>query len=79
MTTIGMEKGIQQERHEYLSRLIYIFLLQIFTDKMMRDRIEAGLQPSAMETSLREEREEGKGSEAGVATPDCSVAVETPS
>jgi len=45
MTTIGMETGIQQERHEYLSRLIYIFLLQIFADKMTRDRIETGRAP----------------------------------
>lgn len=72
MTTIGMETGIQQQRqqqHEYLSRLIYIFLLQIFTDKMTRDRIEAGPQPSAMETSSREEsrgrkRGEGRGNGA---------------
>lgn len=34
-------RGAQEEQHEYLSRLIYIFLLQIFTDKMTRDRIEA--------------------------------------
>lgn len=32
---------VQEEQHEYLSQLIYIFLLQIFTDKMTRDRIEA--------------------------------------
>lgn len=38
----GWRTGMQQEQHEYLSRLIYIFLLQIFTDKMTRDRIEAG-------------------------------------
>lgn len=39
----GTERGgrVQEEQHEYLSRLIYIFLLQIFTDKMTRDRIEA--------------------------------------
>lgn len=70
MTTIGMEKGIQQERHEYLSRLIYIFLLQIFTDKMTRNRIEAGPQPSAMKTSLRKEREEGKREASRQATLD---------
>lgn len=63
MTTIGIETWIQQEQHEYLSRLIYIFLLQIFTDKMTRDRIEAGPQSSAMETSSWEEtrgRKEGR-------------------
>ena len=69
MTTIGIETGIQQEQHEYLSRLIYIFLLQIFTDKMTRFRIETGPQPSAMETSLREEsrEEEEEEKEASIA------------
>lgn len=87
MTTIGMETGIQQQQqqqqHEYLSRLIYIFLLQIFTDKMTRDRIEAGPQPSAMETSSREEsrgrkrgegegeRAEGRGSAAKMLDAPC--------
>lgn len=64
MTTIGIETWIQQEQHEYLSRLIYIFLLQIFTDKMTRDRIEAGPQPSGMETSSREVDAGGKGGRA---------------
>lgn len=79
MTTIGMETGIQQQQHEYLSRLIYIFLLQIFTDKMTRDRIEAGPQPSAMETSSREEsrgrkRGEGEGGTGGGKRERCEDA-----
>lgn len=74
-----METEIQQEQHEYLSRLIYIFLLQIFTDKMTRDRIEAGL--STMETSSREvDAEEKGGKGASVArmldAPCRSVTVE---
>jgi len=82
MTTIGMETEIQQKQHEYLSRLIYIFLLQIFTDKMTRDRIEAGPQPSAIETSSREvDAGEKGGKEASVArmldAPCRSVTVET--
>jgi len=82
MTTIGIETGIQQEQHEYLSRLIYIFLLQIFTNKMTRFRIETGPQPSAMETSLREESWGRKGKkEASIArildALHCSVTVET--
>jgi hypothetical protein len=57
--------GIQQGRHEYLSRLIYIFLLRIFTDRMTRDRIEAA-------GNLVASGKAGKGSESetGVAKPD---------
>lgn len=69
MTTIGMETEVQQEQHEYLSRLIYIFLLQIFTDKMTRDRIEAGAAAELHGNLITEwRREAGKrGKEASVA------------
>lgn len=54
MTTIGTEtgRGYNQKQHEYLSRLIYIFLLQIFTDR--RWRTIGSKWRSAMETSRRE-------------------------